>query len=1041
MAPPTSTERMWFTGGDDGMTIDSSHWLQEVADADRGPAAGVPGSGLLVLDADLRVVRAEGECVRGQPHRGMVGKLLRDLVPQAGWKLLSARYAMALSGEQQSFEYSLDDDPTTYAIRLAPVRENDEIVGVTALSQDVTIETAVRAALHGADHLHRAVLESLDEGVIVTDLDGNLLDANAAACSIVGLDFADALGDPSWWKAFGARLTRDGRPLEDAGVGAQVITSGHGLRDVPVELTHPDGTAVSLSVNYLPWRDRSDAIGGLVLTLSDITSSELERRRLVTTEGQLREAHEVARLASWQWEPETDSVTVFQAMSADSPAVEPNTSLGVLLEAIPEEHRADAREELAEMVRGERECSVRRFREAGPGGPIWIELRARAFRDDDGTLVCVRGTSQDVTAQELAAREIASARDFFQATLDSLPAHIAVLDASGEVINTNRAWDEFGLANGSPVPVGGNYFSACESAVPDELAASVVAGLRAIASGERANFSVVYPCHGPDGERWFSLRSSRYEGPGDAAVVVAHDDVTVRHEAQVKSATQAALLDEIDVAVVATDSSRRVTHWNRAAEQLYGWTREEAVGQQTARLITAVDAARSDEALDELLSDGHVEAELLMARKDGTAFPAHVRSRLIVDDGAAPTGMIGVTVDMTEALASERDLRSARDYMRAVADSMGDGLCTLDIQGRIVYANPRAEALLGWSSAELVGRDLHDAIHHTRPDGSPYPAEECPMVHARLTGRTTRIDDDVLVGRSGTLLPVQQVQTPFETDDGVGGFVLVFSDISALKRQGADAERKLHDLAWIERIRDALDNDRFALFAQPIVELGGGRVVQHELLLRMIDGDGTAIPPGLFLPIAESYGSIGEIDRWVTRETVRLAAAGHAVEMNVSAHSLSDPTFYDYVESALRRSGADPALIVFELTETALVHDQVATEDFAHRVHGLGCRLALDDFGTGYGGFTYLKQLPIDFLKIDIEFVRDLATNPASQLVVEAVVTLARGFGLETVAEGVEDERTLELLREYGVEYAQGYHVARPAALGDTFQNERPEGP
>jgi EAL domain-containing protein (putative c-di-GMP-specific phosphodiesterase class I) len=162
--------------------------------------------------------------------------------------------------------------------------------------------------------------------------------------------------------------------------------------------------------------------------------------------------------------------------------------------------------------------------------------------------------------------------------------------------------------------------------------------------------------------------------------------------------------------------------------------------------------------------------------------------------------------------------------------------------------------------------------------------------------------------------------------------------------------------------------------------------------------------------------------------------------MNVSAHSLSDPTFYDYVESALRRSGADPALIVFELTETALVQDQAATEDFARRVHGLGCRLALDDFGTGYGGFTYLKQLPIDFLKIDIEFVRDLATNPASQLVVEAVVALARGFGLETVAEGVEDERTLDLLREYGVEYAQGYHVARPAPLGDTFQDERPEG-
>jgi EAL domain-containing protein (putative c-di-GMP-specific phosphodiesterase class I) len=312
------------------------------------------------------------------------------------------------------------------------------------------------------------------------------------------------------------------------------------------------------------------------------------------------------------------------------------------------------------------------------------------------------------------------------------------------------------------------------------------------------------------------------------------------------------------------------------------------------------------------------------------------------------------------------------------------------------------------------------------------------MVAARRTRTGARVDSDVLVSRAGTLLPVQMVQTPFETDDGVVGFVILFSDISARRRQEDRAKRKLHDLAWIERIRDALDYDRLVLYAQPIIELEGGRTVQHELLLRMLDDDDGIIGPNSFLPIAESYGAIAEIDRWVTRKTVALAADGHAVEMNVSAPSLSDPTFYDYVESELRRSGADPALVVFELTETALVQDKAATESFARRVHGLGCRLALDDFGTGYGGFTYLKQLPIDFLKIDIEFVRDLATNPASRVVVEAVVALARGFGLQTVAEGVEDADALQMLRDYGIDFAQGYHIARPAPLGETLENGRP---
>jgi PAS domain S-box-containing protein len=906
------------------------------------------------------------------------------------------------------------------------------------VTQDITLETAVRDAVHDAEGRHRAVLEALDEGVMVTDLAGNLLDANAAACTMLGLDLDIALADPSWWQPFAAHLRGGDTPLEKAGLGAQVIATGLGLRNVPVEVEGPGGTTLALSVNYRPWLHPSDAVGGLVLTLNDVTSSELEHRRLIRTEGQLREAHAVARLASWQWDPSDDTVTVFQAMSEGGPALEPGTRLTELLQTIPEEERELARDELSAMVRGERDCSVRRFRQLVPSRPMWIELRARAVRDGAGKLVCVRGTAQDVTAQEVAAGEIASARDFFQATLDSLPAQIAVLDATGEVINTNRAWDEYRTEN-RPLPVGENYFSACDAAVEDEFATRVVAGLRAIASGTRTSFSIVYPCHSATAERWSLLRASRYEGPGPAMIVVAHDDVTASHQEQVRSATQAALLDEVDMAVVASDALHRVTHWNRAAEAMYGWTRAEAVGQETSRLLAPVGGSASDQTLAELRREGDWEGEFELARKDGTTFPGHVRNRLLLDADGEPAGMIGVSVDVSERIASERDLRSARDYMRAVADSMGDGLCTLDEQGRVVYVNPRAEEMLGWTNAELVGRDLHNALHHTHADGSPYPAEECPMVKARFTRSATRVDDDVLVRRTGTLLPVQQVQTPFETDDGVVGFVVLFSDISARKRQEDRATRKLHDLAWIEQIRDALDYDRFVLYAQPIVEIDSGRTVQHELLLRMLDVDGTTIAPGEFLPIAESYGSIGEIDRWVARKTVSLAAAGHAVEMNVSAQSLSDPTFYDYVESELRRSGADPALLVFELTETALVHDQVATENFARRVHELGCRLALDDFGTGYGGFTYLKQLPVDFLKIDIEFVRDLTTNPASRVVVEAVVALARGFGLKTVAEGVEDERALEMLRGYGVNYAQGFHMGRPAPLEETLEQGRPD--
>lgn len=201
----------------------------------------------------------------------------------------------------------------------------------------------------------------------------------------------------------------------------------------------------------------------------------------------------------------------------------------------------------------------------------------------------------------------------------------------------------------------------------------------------------------------------------------------------------------------------------------------------------------------------------------------------------------------------------------------------------------------------------------------------------------------------------------------------------------------------------------------------------------MLDADGTVIAPGAFLPAAERSGLIREIDRWVVRRAAELSAQGHAVEINISAESLSSVNFAMAVEQELRVAGADCSLIVMEVTETAVLRDENAARRFIDRVQGLGCGVALDDFGTGYGGFTYLKRLSADSLKIDLEFVRDLARNAESNHVVRAVVNLAAGFGQKTVAEGVEDAETLVLLRELGVDYAQGYYLGRPAPLQQTL--------
>jgi EAL domain-containing protein (putative c-di-GMP-specific phosphodiesterase class I) len=284
---------------------------------------------------------------------------------------------------------------------------------------------------------------------------------------------------------------------------------------------------------------------------------------------------------------------------------------------------------------------------------------------------------------------------------------------------------------------------------------------------------------------------------------------------------------------------------------------------------------------------------------------------------------------------------------------------------------------------------------------------------------------------------VEYSAAPFETPEGVRGTVLLFSDVSERRAREARVRHDLEDLAWVGRINDAIEQDRLVLHAQPIIDVATGATVQHELLIRMLDVDGTLVAPGHFLPPAERYGLIREIDRWVVSRAAGLAAQGHAVELNLSAESIGDAYFATMVERELQLSGADCSLIVVELTETALLRDEDAGRRFIELVQRLGCQLALDDFGTGYASFTYLKRLAVDYLKIDIEFVRDLPRNAASRHVVRAVVNLAQGFGQKTVAEGVEDAETLDLLRELGVDFAQGYHIGRPAPLGETLVLER----
>ena len=509
-------------------------------------------------------------------------------------------------------------------------------------------------------------------------------------------------------------------------------------------------------------------------------------------------------------------------------------------------------------------------------------------------------------------------------------------------------------------------------------------------------------------------------------LVGAVQDVTDLSEAERRTCETLTLMETLQsaapVGFAFVDRDFRIVRMNEKLAEVNGSPPQQQIGLTVAEAVPDV-WRQMEHVYRRVLETGEAAMNLEVTRqrsgKEGSRFwlasyyPVRAEEEII--------GVGVIVADVTERQEAEL-------FRAAVMDTMVEGLYVLDEAGRLKFMNSAASKILGWSEEDLRGKPMHAAIHAQRADGSPHPEHECELLKVRTEGRPVQMNNDAFTRKDGTICPVAYSAAPLMSGESVSGVVVVFRDTTVEQAEEARARRELEALAWVGRIRDALDQDRLVLYSQPIVPLAAGRPSQ-ELLLRMIGREGEVIPPGSFLPVAEKYGLIGEIDRWVIKQAVRLAASGQRVEANLSAASLGNLDLLPLIERELGDARADPANLVFEITETALMEDIEIGKIFAHRLAGIGCQLALDDFGTGFGSFTYLKSVPVSYLKIDIDFVRDLKANPANQVLVKAIVGLAQGFAYQTIAEGVEDAETLALLEEFGVDFAQGFHLGRPAPI------------
>jgi EAL domain-containing protein (putative c-di-GMP-specific phosphodiesterase class I) len=314
------------------------------------------------------------------------------------------------------------------------------------------------------------------------------------------------------------------------------------------------------------------------------------------------------------------------------------------------------------------------------------------------------------------------------------------------------------------------------------------------------------------------------------------------------------------------------------------------------------------------------------------------------------------------------------------------------------------------------------------PTGQELLFEEVPIVRA-LRGEVVRDVDMLVQTPRGDILMCTTANPVYDDAGARLGAVAVFADVTEQRARESSVREELRSLDLAHGVQEALRAGRLLTYAQPIIDLATGQTILSELLLRLRAPDGEIVGPAELLAAAERHGTVTAVDEWVFEQAAKVAATGRPVTVNVSAQTVVRSSFVDFAEDALASTCAPPSLITFEITETAVVSDIVGATRCADRLEAIGCHFALDDFGTGYAALTYLKHLPLSYLKIDVDFVRDLLQNQRSRAVVSGVVALAEGFGLRTIAEGVENQATLTLLRDLGVDLAQGFYIGRPAPI------------
>jgi diguanylate cyclase (GGDEF)-like protein/PAS domain S-box-containing protein len=572
--------------------------------------------------------------------------------------------------------------------------------------------------------------------------------------------------------------------------------------------------------------------------------------------------------------------------------------------------------------------------------------------------------------------------------------------------------------------------------------------------------------------------------------VIGHEgtiaDISVRKQAEVqlfeeKEKAQVTL-ESIGDAVITADAEGRVEYLNPVAEQLTGWASAEAAGRPVGEVIHLVaESSRLpvENPIVRCLREGRMvemDEQSLLINRSGIEISIQDSAAPIRDRGGRLVGVVMVFHDVSQ----ERRLQRALVY-QASHDALTGLINRREFESRLNEALLAARSRDGVSHV-LLYLDLdqfkvvNDTCGHQAGDRLLKQLTSVVQTRIRTTDTLARLGGDefgVLL-QDCTLETAQRIAENlrqairdfrFVWQDRVMNVgvsiglaeitahseslaaVMSAADVACYSakdsgrnrvqtyRQGRAPERH-REMQWVSRINRACEEDRLLLVCQPIVPIRAGveKLRHFELLLRMKDENGALVQPSEFIPAAERFNLMPALDRWVvrqacTRHVHRRGDTGRApfiLAINVSATTLNDEQFLDFVLAEIAAADVSPGALCFEMTETAAMSSLANAKHFVRELRERGCRFALDDFGSGLSSFIFLKNLPVDFLKIDGQFMHNVAHDRVDRGLVEAIAQIGQTMGIRTIAERVDSAEVLTRLADIGIEYAQGHYIAAP---------------